>query len=97
MVLIIALLTYRSDIINHRRSEMAEKKEREVVWLSLVYAVFVTISAFSNIYCIWVAWRAKKYFDEPGIQASVYHLRGSRPYNPDLFGPNLECNQRLIV
>lgn len=98
MVLIIALLTYRSDLLFHRRPEISEIKEPEIASLSLIYAVFVTISAFLNIYFFWVVWRAKKYYNQvPGIQSSVYHLRGSRPYEPDLFGLNIEQNQRLIL
>jgi hypothetical protein len=86
MVLIIALLTYRSDLILHKHPEINQIKERENIFLSMIYAVFVTLSAIFNIYCIRVAWKAKQYYRQMNTNtASVYHLTGSKPYRPSMW------------
>jgi hypothetical protein len=97
MVLIIALLTYRTELLQHQHKELTVHKEEKIAVQTLIYAVFVTLSACLNIYFIRIVWRAKRYVQNEAIHSSVYHLTGSQPYEPSKWGMRAESEPLNVV
>ncbi|KAI6191052.1 hypothetical protein M3Y97_00185900 [Aphelenchoides bicaudatus] len=96
MVLIIALLTYRSELIQHKHNELSRSDEQQIAVQTIIYAVLVTFSAIINVYFIHIVWRAKIYIQNQIVSSSVYHLTGSKPYTPDNWGSHMESKPLTV-